>query len=262
MVALLAIFTLSASNAWSADDFINSTQSYGAGVWWTTLYGNVNYTNALSLRGDLGLKQSASFIADAEWQFSDKWGATVNYFVQKTTGSNNIGRNTVFNGANVLAGDQFNSVLNTSIVNLMARYSVVKTEDSRLDLQAGAKWISMDLSISKLANPVLPAVAPAFNFSLKPAASFLPAIGLSGKQRISERVYMFGDFSGIFNVGTGSITKGNLIDLRAGVRYNFQHPGWYVTGEYRYFKTQVTRTNGNSVNLNMGGPAITVRYEF
>jgi len=260
-VALMVLFAVCASNAWSSDDFINSTQGYGAGIWWTNVYGNVNYTNPLSLRGDLGLAQAAGITANAEFQFNDKWGGAIDYTGVHMTGSNIIARNTVFNGNKVLAGDQFNSVLNASTLKFIARYNLVRTEDSTLALQAGANLIAVDIGIKK-GGIIDPVNAPGFNFNLKPAASFLPIIGLSGKQRISDRIHAFGDFSGMFKVGTGSVKSANYVDFRAGLRYNFVHPGWYADLEYKVLGTNVVKTDGNSVNLFMGGPAVCLRYEF
>lgn len=255
-VALFLTCVLCVSNGYCYD-FINSTQGYDAGVWFTSLYGNVNYTNALSFRQDMGLKQATGFVADADWRFNDKWGFQVNYFGLSTTGDSIMDRNTTFNNRPINRGDRIHSKITLSTVAFMVNYNVAKTEDSLLNVMAGGRFINLDLNIVKD-----PSVVPGFNFTLCPAATFVPAIGLSGKQRISGRIYLFGDFQGIFSVGGGDIKNGNMYDLRGGARWQFQEPGWYATFEWRSFGTKVNRTDNTSCNINWNGPAVTVRYEF
>ncbi len=261
-VAFLLAFVLCASAAWSSDDFINSTQGYGVGVWWNTVYGEVVYGTKLDLRDDLNLKNGKPALnLDAEWNFNDKWGMTLNYFHARHDGSSTAARSQVFNGAQILAGDRMETKLRLDTVSVMAKYNLYRTQDSVLDLQGGAKLISSDLSIHKQAtiNPVL---APRFNFSLKPTTSFYPALGLSGKQRIADRIHIYGDFTGMFDVGGGNVKNGYFLDFKGGFRYNFQHPGWYLSFDYRTFGSRVERNNGNKSRLWWNGPAINLRYEF
>ena len=255
-VALFLAFACCVSNAW-AHDFINSTQGYGVGVWFTSIYGNVDYDNSLSLRGDLNLKNAVGINADAEWQFNDKWGLSLNYFQLQEEGSQTMGRNTTFNGRAIVRGDRLHAKLTLSTVSFMVRYNITRTEEGTLDVGAGGKFMDMDLHIRKDASTV-----PGFNFNLNPSATLYPVIGLSGKQRIAERVYLFGDFSGIFDVGSGEIKNANMYDFRAGARWQFQEPGWYATFEYRAFGTRVSRTNNNASNIYWNGPAFTIRHEF
>lgn len=262
LITLLLAFFLCATSAWCSDDFINSDSGYGVGIWWTTVYGDVKYGSTLNLRGDLGLKQGQPAInLDAEWNFNDKWGAVVNYFYVKQTGASTAGRSQIFNGAQILTGDRMNSSLTVSTASFMAKYNLYRSEDSLLDVQAGGKLLSTTLNITKAGN-INPVLAPAFNFSLKPTVSFMPAIGLSGKQRIAERIHVYGDFTGMFDVGQSDVKQGWLTDFKAGLRYNFQHPGWYLTLDYRYFGTWVERNNGNHAKINWNGPAVSIRYEF
>lgn len=247
---------LCVSNVW-ASDFINATQGYGAGVWFTSLYGDVTYGDSLSLRGDLSLKQATGFTAEGEWKFNDKWGFSVDYAYLQDSGSKNIGRNLTFNGRPIVRGDRLHSKLTLSTVSFMVNYNITRTEDSTLNACLGGRYMDIDLHIRKD-----PSVVPGFNFNLNPSASLLPQIGLSGKQRIAERVYIYGDFMGIFDVGTGDIKNANQYDFRAGARWNFQDPGWYATFEYRAFGTRMERKNGDKSNLYWNGPQFTVRYEF
>lgn len=261
-LTLLLAFVLCAASAFSSDDFINTNQAYGAGVWWNTVYGEVRYGSTLNLRGDLGLATSKPAInLDAEWRFNDKWGATLNYFYVKHTGATTAMRNQVFNGAQILTGDRMSSALTMSTASLMARYNLYRSEDNTFDVSAGAKVISTDLNITKQAN-INPVLAPRFNFSLKPAVSFMPAIGLSGKQRIADRIHIYGDFSGMFDVGSTGVKNGYVLDMKGGFRYNFQHPGWYLTLDYRSFGVDIKRRNGNDARIWWNGPAVTLRYEF
>jgi hypothetical protein len=262
-LTLVLAFLLCASAGWSSSDFINSTQSYGVGAWWNTVYGSVTYGSTMNLRGDLGMKEGKpAVVVDAEWQFNDKWGAKFDYFYVKHTGSSTSARTTLFNGAQIIAGDRMASTLSISTASLMAKYSLYRSEDSKLDVLGGVKLMSIDLTIAKEGN-VNPVVAPAFNFSLRPTQNFMPAIGISGKQRISDRIHMFGDFSGMFDVGNnGGVSNGYVADLKAGLRYQFQHPGWYLTLDYRMFGANVQRTNGNASKIWWNGPAVTIRYEF
>lgn len=255
-IALFLAFACCVSNAWS-NDFINSTQGYGVGVWFTSIYGNVDYGNSLSLRGDLNLKQATGITADAEWQLNDKWGLSLNYFQLQDEGDQTMGRNTTFNGRPIARGDRLHSKLTLSTVSFMFRYNITRTEDGTFDVGAGGKFMDTDLSIRKEAS-----IVPGFNFTLHPSATLYPVIGLSGKQRIAERVYLFGDFSGMFDVGSGDIKNANMYDFRAGARWQFQEPGWYATFEYRAFGTRVSRTNNNASNIYWNGPAFTVRHEF
>jgi len=255
-VALFVVFVLCASNAW-AHDFINSTQGYDAGVWFTSFYGNVNYTNSLSLRGDLNLKNAVAFAADGEWRFNDKWGLGISYFHVTEEGDQTINRNTVFNNHPINRGDRLHAKLTLSTVSFLLRYNITRTEDTTFNVAAGARFFDFDLDIRKD-----PSLVPGFSFNLKPSATLLPAIGLSGKQRMTERLYIYGDFSGIFDVGGGDIKNANMYDFKAGLRWNFSEPGWYATAEYRCFGTRVSRSNGNSANIYFNGPAVTIRYEF
>lgn len=256
VVALLLACMFSVSSAWS-HDFINSTQGYDAGVWFTSLYGNVKYGQELSLRGDLDLKQATGFVADGEWKFNDKWAISVNYAYMETTGDKAIGRNLNFNNRPIVRGDRLYSKLNLSTVNFLVHYNIYRTEDSTLNVAAGARYMDISLNIRKDAS-----IVPGFDFKLSPTASFIPSIGLSGKQRITERIYAYGDFTGIFDVGSGDIKNANQYDFKGGLRWNFQELGWYATCEYRAFGTRISRTNDNSANFYWNGPAFTVRYEF
>ena len=261
-ITLLLAFALCASAAWSSDDFINSTQGYGVGVWWNTVYGDVTYGTKLNLRGDLGLKNGKPALnLDAEWKLNDKWGIGLNYFHSRHDGDSTAVRNQVFNGAQILAGDKMSSRLTLDTISVLAKYNLYRSEDSTLNVLGGAKFISADLSITKQAT-VNPVLAPRFNFTLKPSTSFYPALGLSGKQRIADRVHIYGDFTGMFDVGGGNVKNGYFMDFRGGLRYNFQHPGWYLTFDYRTFGSRVERNNGNKSRIWWNGPAVTLRYEF
>jgi len=255
-VALFLVLTLCVSNAWS-QDFINSTQGYQAGLWFTSLYGNVDYGNSLSIRGDLNLKNTAGITANAEWKFNDKWGLAVDYFYLEESGDKTMGRSTTFNNRVIFRGDRLHSKLTLSTVSFLVSYNLGRTEDSTFNVTAGGRFMNMNLRIRKD-----PSLAPGFNFTLNPSATLYPAIGLSGKQRIAERVYMYGDFNGMFDVGGGNIKNANMYDFRGGLRWNFQEPGWYAAIEYRAFGTRVSRKNGNASNIYWNGPAIMVRHEF
>ncbi|MCE1248012.1 MAG: porin family protein [Firmicutes bacterium] len=256
VVVLFLALTFCVNSAWSYD-FINSTQGYDAGVWFNSLYGNVNYGNSLSLRGDLNLKQATGFTADADWKFNDKWSLGANYSYMSTTGDQTINRNTTFNGRPIVRGDRLHSKLTLSTLSFMFNYNIVRNEDSTLNAGVGARYMNLDLNIVKD-----PSVVAGFNFALRPTASFIPIIGLSGKQRITERIYLFGDFSGMFDVGGNDIKNASLYDFKGGARWNFQEPGWYATFEYRAFGTRLSKNNGDSSNIYWNGPAFTVRYEF
>jgi len=255
-VALFVLVALSSSAAWSAD-FVNASQGYDAGIWFTSMYGNVKYTGTLSLRGDLSLKQNAGFIADAEWRLNDKWGAQFNYFRIQATGDNTISKDLVFNGRNIFNGDQLHSRLSITHAAFMAKYNIYRNSESQFDIMAGVKYIDFNLNIRNNGA----GGGNRFTFDLHPSGA-VPVLGLSGKQRIAEGVYLFGDFSGIFDLGGGNIKNGNLIDFKGGLRWNFTEPGWYATAEYRVFGSKIERTNGNSANIYWNGPAVTIRYEF
>lgn len=256
-IVLLLTLALTTAAGWCDDNFMRHTQGYGAGAWYTSIFGEIKGPDGTgtiqtaSLRGDLGIKNALGYNVDAEWQFSEKWGANVNYSYVKAESNNFVApRNFNISTPNGVQAVAINDRLNTTIKNttttFMLRYNLWRNEDGMLDVAVAPKFISMESVVIRNNQTI-------WNES---RSRVIPCVGLSGKQRMSDRLYFDG-----YAVGIG-YNKNHLIDIRADLRWNFQQPGWYATLGYRLYDMRVDLDNNREAKANWNGPVVTIRHEF
>ncbi len=251
--AVMVIFALSMGSAYAADDVMKATQGYGAGAWYTSIYGEVrdNAGNTVSARSDLGHDNALGFNGDLDFELSDKWGLGLNFFYVKSTSTGyRVNRTINYAGTVVPVNDTVTSTIKTTTTTLAIKYNLARNEDGQLDIQLSPKMITFEANAR---------AATAGNlFTPVDETVFIPTIGLSGKQRLSERLYLYGNVEGM------GYKSNSLIDARADLRWNFQHPGWFATLGYRYYQVRLNDINNtiNRASLHWNGPVATLRYEF
>lgn len=249
-IALVFILAIGATGAWAAEDFMRNTQGYGVGAWYASMYGQVTSgTQSFSLRQDLGITDSFASNVDINWQFDDRWGLDVNHVWAKgSTSRFTTPSGFVFEGNNVAAGDILNSSVKLNMLSLLIRYSLVRNEDGQFDIGISPRLLKAEASVYD--------VTTGTSILNEDKTVFFALPALSGKQRISERIYFDGNAQAL------SLEGNRMVDLRADLRWNFQHPGWFATLGYRYVDARVELTGNRVGTIHWNGPVLTVRKEF
>ncbi len=250
LFAIALLVVMGAGWAWAADDFMANTQGYGFGAWYTSIYGQVTSGGTtISARSDLGLTSGYGIVADANWQLGDKWGIDLNYTYLKSKRDKFSSPKTYnFEGKVVTVNDQVDTSLSLSVIKGLIRYSIVRNEDGQLDLGVAPLYVNADVNIYDRTR----------NLSLvnENKGAFFALPSLSGKQRLSERLYFSGYAQGL------SVSQQRMIDVRADLCWNFQHPGWFATIGYRYTDIKVNLSGNRKATVHWNGPMITLRAEF
>jgi hypothetical protein len=249
-VALLLVAAFCTTSV-SAQDFMHNTQGYGAGVWYVSTFGNFadGVNQPVSLRQQLGIRRGWGLNGDAEWQFTDKWGANFNYSRVEMTSTNHVvPTEFTYGAATVAAGQRVDSTINFSTASLMLRYNLYRTPDGTIDFAVAPTLVNYDGTVRR-AGTTTAVIDETQNV-------FIPTVGFSGKQRIAESLHLTGSI-----VGMGH-RDNRLIDFRTDLLYNFQSPGWYATLGYRYYDVRVTPSANRQATQNWNGPLATIRYEF
>jgi hypothetical protein len=250
-VALLLITAFCTTSALCADDFMQSTQGYGAGAWYVSTFGNFAdaVDNQVSMRAQLGLKRGWGFHGDADWQFSDTWGGNINYSRVEITSDNFRGHGGFMYRTNVVAaGTPLNSRVNFSTLTFMARYNIYRTADGTIDFAVAPTWVDYQATVRNMTTNNL-----VIN---ETSRKVIPCIGFSGKQRMADNLYLLGELKGM------GYKDNRLIDFRTDLRYNVQAPGLFLTLGYRYYDLRLTPGTNRQVTQNWNGPMATIRYEF
>lgn len=263
-IIMLMALAICANGAWADEakmapansgDFMSATQGYDANIWYTSIYGDLTdvFGNVTKLRGDLGLKHGWAYGANMNWEFSDKWGADLNFFTESKTAVDQIApRNYFVNTTFIPAGALTTTKLTLTNVDLLIRYNLARSSEGRFDIGVAPKLTTMDVSITQRPNTAAASTA----VYAKNTSVVIPVVGLSGKQRIAERLYLDGKLEGMF------WKSQHLVDFKADMRYNFQYPGWYGTLGYRIYDAKVDMKNGMTGKATWNGPFASIRYEF
>jgi len=249
LVMICALILSAGAGFCSTEDITTSSQGYGAGFWYASVFGQATDANGntMSLRSDLGLKNAAGLNADLNWQLGEKFGADLNFAWMKGEKKNYRNPNAfVFNNNFVPANSLVNSTMKLTSTTVCVRYSLVKTQDGQLDFGVAPKFINFESTVT----------TPGRTIFSQNKSILVPCLALQGKARMSERIYIDGVFHGM------KYKDNQLLDFRADLVWNFQHPGWCATIGYRVYDLKAKLDNNQRGKVNWNGPLVTLRYEF